>query len=246
MAQPAKFLFDRRFDDLVPEIDEEVSLEQKLRAQFEDQLLQAREMALQEGRKEGEEAALKSLDAQTLQTLDKIFESATASAHEIDETCGSIRADALRLAVIAADKLASGLLGRDPTAILEKLFDECFELVCEAPHVAIRVNDAIAEKIQSSVRDAAKTKGFEGEILVIPDPDIALGDGKLEWADGGASRSYQEIQDQIDQSVAHFLDLRSIAPSSKHSNGELNGQSKTHSVELPKTDDSADELGEIA
>ena len=108
MTKPAKFLFDQRFGEHVEEVDETQTIENELRTQFEGELLQVRELALREGRKEGEQSARASLDAKTSETLDRLIGMAASTAKNIDEICSAYRTDALKFAVMAADKLASG------------------------------------------------------------------------------------------------------------------------------------------
>lgn len=212
MTAPAKFLFDRRFNDPVEGISEKDLFEQELRSQYESQLQHMREQSLEEGRKAGQEEALESLNAKISKALDKVIETVSSSTRKTEELCASIRADALRVALTAADKLASGLLDQEPAAALEKLFDDCIDLASEAPHIAIRVNDALAEQIRNRVDETARHKGFAGKIIVISDPEVAIGDGQLDWADGGATRSYEDIRKRIDDVVCQYLEAQGVKP----------------------------------
>jgi len=215
MTEPAKYLFDRQFDETERHEGVQASLERQLQTQFDCRLENERGQAFDDGRKEGQNSALESLEAKISTSLDKVLGLASNSSQTIDEKCDSIRSETLRVAMAAVDKLASSLLGKDPAKALEKLFAECIELVSEAPHIAIRVNDELAEHIQTRVNEIAQQKGFAGEILVVPDPEIAPGDGQLDWADGGASRSYDDIRQQIDDAVNRYLKT--------HDNGRVAG-----------------------
>jgi flagellar assembly protein FliH len=54
------------------------------------------------------------------------------------------------------------------------------------------------------------TSGFTGRLVVIGDPEVALGDGKIEWADGGLVRDRAAISAAIDNRIAAYLDARGI------------------------------------
>ena len=69
----------------------------------------------------------------------------------------------------------------------------------------------------------ARERGFEGRIVVLGEPDIALGDARLEWADGGIVRERRRFEsrdrraprrkpkpqpDQIGTAMAHDNDLQ--------------------------------------
>jgi flagellar assembly protein FliH len=232
MTEPAKYLFDRQFDGGERQKEVHASLEKELQTQFDCQLEHERGQAFDDGRKEGRDSALQSLDANISATLDKVLGLASDSTQIINEKCASIRSDALHVAVTAADKLASSLLGKDPAKALENLFGECIELVSDAPHIAIRVNDEMAEHIQTRVNEMALQKGFAGEILVVPDPEIAPGDGQLDWADGGASRSYDEIRQQIDAAVNRYLEV--------HDSDRVASQSQARRDEMKAAEAPAD------
>jgi len=246
MTAPAKFLFDRRFNDPVEGISEKDVLEQELRSQYESQLRHMRERSFDEGRKEGQEEALNSLNAKISTALDKVIETISRSTRKTEELYASIRADALRIALIAADKLASGLLDQQPTAALEKLIDECIELASEAPHIAIRVNDALAELIRNRVDEAARHKGFAGKIIVIPDPELAIGDGQLDWADGGATRSHDDVRKRIDEAVCRYLEAQGIKPRGLSSgNGAAEPEQASLAVDTGISAASAEALGDL-
>ncbi len=241
MTEPAKYLFDRQFDGSDRRKEAHASLEKEMQTQFDCQLERVRGQAFDDGRKEGRDSALQSLDANISATLDKVLSLSSDSTKIINEKCASIRSDALHVAVTAADKLASSLLGKDPAKALETLFDECIELVSEAPHIAIRVNDDMAERIQARVNEIALQKGFAGEILVVPDPEIAPGDGQLDWADGGASRSYEEIRQQIEAAVNRYLEVQANDPAASQAQAQ---RDELNAVDA-QTDPDSDTVGTL-
>ena len=75
---------------------------------------------------------------------------------------------------------------------------------------------------------------------------MELGDGRLEWADGGATRSYQDIRDRIENSVSRYVEILNTP------NGRADAESKIadqQSVSTPVNDEGAElatELGEMA
>ena len=43
----------------------------------------------------------------------------------------------------------------------------------------------------------AKERGFEGRLITLGEPDIAPGDVRLEWADGGVVRDRSRIEEAV-------------------------------------------------
>ena len=54
-----------------------------------------------------------------------------------------------------------------------------------------------------------KTSGFAGRLIVMGDPEIRLGDGRIEWADGGLVRDIGAISGEIDKRISAYLTARS-------------------------------------
>jgi flagellar assembly protein FliH len=55
-----------------------------------------------------------------------------------------------------------------------------------------------------------ETSGFSGRLVVMGDPEIALGDCRLEWVDGGLVRDRAATAAEIDRRIAAFLAARGI------------------------------------
>jgi len=63
--------------------------------------------------------------------------------------------------------------------------------------------------------------GFEGRLVVLAEPDIALGDCRIEWADGGVKRDSAATQAAIADAVARYIAGR---------------RGETHTSEMPKSE----------
>ena len=44
------------------------------------------------------------------------------------------------------------------------------------------------------VKRLARERGFEGRLVVLGEPDLAPGDARMEWADGGVVRDRARIE----------------------------------------------------
>jgi flagellar assembly protein FliH len=58
----------------------------------------------------------------------------------------------------------------------------------------LRVNDALVEPVDALMRRMARERGFEGRLVILGEPDLAPGDVRLEWADGGIVRDQARIE----------------------------------------------------
>lgn len=119
-----------------------------------------------------------------------------------DERLAQIEAQAAQLAVATARSLAGAALADRPLAQLLAAARECLAHARHAPHLAIRVHESLVETVEGKLSGLAREAGFAGRIVVLGDPDIALGDGRLEWADGGIAIERAELDEAVDRAVA--------------------------------------------
>lgn len=119
-----------------------------------------------------------------------------------------LEAEAVDVAVAVARKLAPALVAREPFAELAALAADCFAHLVGAPHVAVRVNDALFAQAREELETIARAHGFDGRLVVLAEPDIAPGDCRIEWADGGVVRDRAKAEAAVAEAVANYLAVR--------------------------------------
>jgi flagellar assembly protein FliH len=215
MASPARFNFDLDLSDRqpappppMPEVVEPPpvpSIPEDMVAQL---IAQAREEAYAEGVAAGERSAM-SVAAQTLAAAAGTLATQTAEmAAALDDATAHSRREAIELAASIGRKLALHLLARYPTVELDALIGECMQSISGAPHLVVRCNPALAEGIRDIATAHMQTSGFAGRLVVMGDPDLRLGDGRLEWVDGGLVRDIGAVSSDIDVKISAYLAAR--------------------------------------
>lgn len=209
MAQPARFTFDldleerpttiRRVDappPPAPGIPEDVV------AQL---IADARAEAFAEGRAAGE----RDMNAMATQTVavaaGTLATQAADMARALDNAIASHRNDAISLALSVGRKLALHLIARYPEAELEALVAECLASLNGVPHLVIRCHPDLADAVRDTATSHMAHSGFSGRLVVMGDPDIRIGDGRLEWVDGGIVRDIAATAGEIDRQIASYL-----------------------------------------
>ena len=178
-------------------------------AALDAMLKDAREEGIALGHAEAERSATGQLAA----AADSVATSAAAMARALEDAQKTAVANAVDLAAAIARKLALTLIESQPLVELEALIAECLTSIESAPHLVIRCHPDLAETVRQSTESRMTTSGFTGRLVVIGDPEIALGDGKIEWADGGLIRDLTAITASIDERVNAYLDARGIVRS---------------------------------
>jgi flagellar assembly protein FliH len=200
-ATTAKFLFDADFGSASAKPVISV-------AEHSVRLAQAEEAAYRSGVAAAEARAA----AEAKQSLAAALTTATSAfdrlLKEMSAVEAKLEAEAVEVAVAAAGKFASALMAEEPQAEITALARECFRHLIAAPHVAVRVNDALYKEASETLAGIAREHGFEGRLVVLADPSIAPGDCRIEWADGGVVRDRKATEDAIAQLVTRYLGAR--------------------------------------
>ncbi len=119
-----------------------------------------------------------------------------------------LECEAVEVAVAVARKLAPALIACEPFAEISALASSCFRELIASPHIAVRVNDELYAATREKLDAIARARGFEGRLVVLAQEDIALGDCRIEWADGGVNRDNAAAEAAIGEAVARYVSAR--------------------------------------
>ena len=198
-AAPTKFRFDL---DLGHRQERNTVLTETAIATL---LANAREEGRREGLAEGERGAAVRAAQAIANAATALADHTAALNAALDDNRRATLSDAVSLAAMIGRKLARHLLGREPTAEIEALLAECLASLDAVPHLVIRCNPDLADAVREIATARIATSGFTGRLVVLGEPDITLGDARLEWVDGGIVRDSTELEAQIDRRIAQYL-----------------------------------------
>lgn len=122
---------------------------------------------------------------------------------DLDLRIAAVEEEALSFFVALAGKLAGQALAAYPLASITEAAAEAFGHLRGVPHLAIRVSDELVEEVDSLTRKMARERGYDGRIIVLGDEEIAPGDARIEWADGGILREHKNIDTAIGVALAN-------------------------------------------
>lgn len=200
---PARFNFDL---DLAAPV-------RKTRMVPEDTLEAATVQARQEGFEEGFAKARESAGVKSAEALARAAEALAAQAANAVSLVADMQkqhlGEAVSLAGTIAKKLAAHLIARHPEAELAALVEESLASLETAPHLVVRCHPDLCDALRDAAENRMKTSGFAGRLIVMGDPEIRLGDGRIEWADGGLVRDIGAISGEIDKRISAYLTARS-------------------------------------
>lgn len=193
-AAPARFTFDL---DLRHPPGTGPAQDARLEAIASD----ARAEGFAEGLAEAERSSASRLAA----AADSLARSVAQMEQALETARSETLATAVDLAASIARKLAGGLMASQPQAELEALVGECLATISSVPHLVVRCHPDLADTIRTATDARIVASGFSGKLVVIADPEIAVGDGRIEWADGGIVRDSAAITAAVDTAIANYL-----------------------------------------
>jgi flagellar assembly protein FliH len=134
--------------------------------------------------------------------LDQILAQLQVAAIEMRRLEDNARREAVEFAMIFARKLGGRMIETQPLAPIEATARAIFNDIRGTPHVAVRVAPDLVDGCKERLAALLKENGLEAKLFVFPDPDIALGDCRIEWADGGIVRDRAKLEAILDRSMA--------------------------------------------
>ncbi|QZN99272.1 FliH/SctL family protein [Chenggangzhangella methanolivorans] len=197
MSQPQRFLFDTDFG--APKV---------IKAQVATVALSDHEAALAEaeasgyrrGEADGRRAAREADAARLNAAIETLGAQLAVALADADARALTVEREAAVLALAFARKLAGAAVAQFPLAEIEAAA-ACFAEIRQAPHLVARVAPDFVEGVRASLTEAAQQRGFAGRLIVLGDPEVAEGDARLEWADGGVIRDAAAVARAIDRAV---------------------------------------------
>jgi len=208
MSAPTKFLFDVDFaaGHRKP-AEPTVAL-----AEHQSKLAEAETAAHLRGYTEAKNDVHIDAERRTAAALERIAASLAEAGRALNAIEARLESEAVEVAVAVAKKLAPALVAREPFAEIAALASDCFRELADSPHIAVRVNDALYAAAREKLDVLARARGFEGRLVVLGEPGIAVGDCRIEWADGGINRDNAAADAAIGEAVTRYLSARQNLP----------------------------------
>jgi flagellar assembly protein FliH len=206
MAAPAKFLFDMDFG--VPDKTRE---RPSTAAEVVQKVAAAEANAYRSGYDAGQREAKAESDRRGALALEEIKIAIQAIAARFTGIETRMETEAVEVAVAVARKLCEELIAAEPLGEITGLVQDCFSHLVATPHLVVRINDQLYEAAHEKIEGLAKQNGFAGRLVILAEPEIATGDCRIEWADGGVVRDRAAVEAKISEFVGRYIASRNRA-----------------------------------
>jgi flagellar assembly protein FliH len=203
MTAPAKFLFDMDFS--APDKTRE---RPATPSEIAQKIASAEARAYRDGYDTAQREAKAESDRRTALALEEIAVGIQGIATRFSGIETRMETEAVDVAVAVARKLCSELISGEPLVEISRLVSECFSHLVSTPHLVVRINDSLYEAAHERIERLAKQSGFAGRLVILAEPEIANGDCRIEWADGGVVLERAAIEAKINELVGRYMASR--------------------------------------
>lgn len=138
-------------------------------------------------------------------TFDALSGQIDRLAQDTITTLASQKAEAAQIAIAFARKLSGAQLDANPLCAAEEALTSLIGDLQGQREVAISVHPDLAAEAEVRLADCARRALAAFTLRVVPDPDIAPGDCRILWSDGGLIRNRADVETRLDQLVARIL-----------------------------------------
>jgi len=206
MAAPAKFMFD--VDFAAPDRTRERAA---TAAEIAQTVAAAEARAYRDGFDAGQREAKAESDRRAATAIEEIRISVQGIAQRFSAVEVRMETEAVDVAIAVARKLCGELVAAEPLGEIVGLIRECFAQLVATPHLVVRINESLYEGARERFERLAKQSGFEGRLVILAEPEIATGDCRIEWADGGVVLERAAIEAKINELVGRYMATRNGA-----------------------------------
>jgi len=206
MAAPAKFLFDTDF--AAPDKARE---KQATPAEIAQKVAEAEARAYRDGYDAAQREAKAESDRRAALALEEIGVAIKGIASRFAGIETRMETEAVDVAVAVARKLCNDLIAAEPLGEITGLVSDCFSHLVSTPHLVVRIHESLYESARERIEQLAKRSGFEGRLVILAEPEIAKGDCRIEWADGGVVLERATIEAKVNELVGRYMASRGQA-----------------------------------
>src|SRR5262252_1147671 len=205
-SAPAKFIFDNDFAAGGRGSKPTISL-----AEHAEKVAQAEAAAHARGFADAQSKA----EQRATVALERIV----ALLQGLDRSLAAVQArlesEAVEVAVAVAKKLVPALIAREPLAEVSAPAADAIRHLVASPVVVVLVSDQLHASARERLYEIVRQLGLDSRLVILGEPEIAAGDCRIEWADGGICRDSAAVTAAIDQAVTRYISAcREAAPKS--------------------------------
>jgi flagellar assembly protein FliH len=168
-------------------LDQPVHSERDLQAALATAEQRAFAGGLEQGRREGDQAAAKRIEAELTAVLKRLDSLLEARADGFDATLQAVEAQGVAVIAALVRRIAPHLLQRLADDEILRLVGEALRAAAGAPLLRLRLCPPLASALGDQLAAQAAASGFRGRLEIFPDEAMAPGALDASWGTGSLS-----------------------------------------------------------
>lgn len=195
MANVRKYAFDTEFAP-----DGEIVRDAPKRITTED-VEAARSAAYEQGKQD----ALAQAERRSAAALETIADAASAVLTRLEAESQAMRAEAARIALAAAQKIAGTALDAFGLERAMHAVESIMDTLRHQPRLVVKLPPDIAEALKPRLTEMCDTHAYASAVLVRSEPSLTTGEVIIDWSDGVITMSPHDAAKRIEELIEAAL-----------------------------------------
>lgn len=213
MGTAKKYLFDVSFDNVgkKPAPEPAAPPPEPEETFTRGDLDAAREAALAEGRNAGLAEAAAAITARATAALETVARGLAAVFVARDAMITETHGQAIMALRLIITKTLPALAAKGPLAEIEAVAGKCLMEAINEPRIVFRVGNEMYEPVRAQLDALIAASGYAGRVVLLADENLSGGDTRVEWADGGVERRFNEQLSEVEAAIARIFEPAATA-----------------------------------
>jgi len=197
-APVRKFMFDRSFDDaaIIHRAQERKPVLMKPE-QIDAHKKEAYDSGVAAGRIAGKDEQTAHLDG----VLAKVDNNISILVKSMEALAEEQQVHTRHLVIAIAKKILPSFTARNGITEIETLLNDTIREMAREPRLVVRVHEGEFDAVNEKAQAIATQRAYSGKVIVLADAEVAAGDCRIEWADGGVERNTNTTMSAIEQTI---------------------------------------------
>lgn len=177
----------------------------------EEDIAAARQQGFNDGKIEGAQEAQESIENEISKALETIGQKLTEIFKIQNLVNEALSKDAVAVSLAVGRKLFPKLNEEHGLGEITSMVESVLGQVIQEPKITIYGNDKYTEHLSERIEIFLSSRGFEGDVNILGDESIDLGDCRIEWSNGEAVRNMSALLDDMTETIEQYTDVSESA-----------------------------------
>jgi flagellar assembly protein FliH len=166
-----------------------------------------------EGYERGKNDAIAQAEHRVAAALEAIADAASGVLTRLDVESQAMRAEAARLAMAAARRIAGAALDAYGLERAQKAVEGAMDLLRHQPRLVVKLPPDMAEQLKPRIAAMCETHAYAAAVLVRAEEGLKTGEVVIDWSDGMIAMDPADAAKRIED----LIDAARAAPHEAHS-----------------------------